>query len=76
MYSRNAGDEIRIRGLKVFAHHGVYPEETRDGQNFFIDAVLTADTKKPGRTDALEDSPITVRSAILLQNGCSRIPVS
>ena len=56
MYSRNAGDEIRIRGLKVFAHHGVYPEETRDGQNFFIDAVLTADTKKPGRTDALEDS--------------------
>ena len=42
MYSRNAGDEIRIRGLKVFAHHGVYPEETRDGQNFFIDAVLKA----------------------------------
>lgn len=43
--------------MKVFAHHGVYPEETRDGQNFFIDAVLTADTKKPrAGQDALEST--------------------
>ena len=28
------GDYIKITNLKVFAHHGVFPEETRDGQDF------------------------------------------
>ena len=27
---------IRIRDLKVFAHHGVFAEETEKGQNFFV----------------------------------------
>lgn len=27
---------IRIRNLKVFAHHGVFAEETEKGQNFFV----------------------------------------
>ncbi len=27
---------IRIRDLKVFAHHGVFPEETAKGQNFYV----------------------------------------
>jgi dihydroneopterin aldolase/2-amino-4-hydroxy-6-hydroxymethyldihydropteridine diphosphokinase len=27
---------IRIRDLKVFAHHGVLPEETEKGQNFYV----------------------------------------
>ena len=30
-------DEIRIRGLEVYANHGVYPEETRLGQRFTVD---------------------------------------
>ena len=33
-------DEIRIRGLRVFAHHGVFPEETRLGQTFVVNATL------------------------------------
>lgn len=47
-------DEIRIENLKVFAHHGVYEEETREGQNFFINATLYTDTRKAGLEDDLE----------------------
>lgn len=47
-------DEIRIDGLDVFAHHGVYPEETRDGQHFFVNAVLYTETRRGGLADALE----------------------
>ena len=30
-------DKILIRDLKIFAYHGVNPEEKRDGQNFVFD---------------------------------------
>ncbi len=49
-------DEIHIEELQTFAHHGVYDFETRDGQNFYINAVLYTDTKKAGKTDELTDS--------------------
>ena len=43
MYSEWAEDEIHIDRLEVFAHHGVYPEETRNGQIFYVNAVLYTD---------------------------------
>ncbi len=46
-------DEIRIDNLEVFAHHGVYEEETRQGQNFYINAVLYTHTRAAGRADDL-----------------------
>ena len=39
-------DEIRIRGLEVYANHGVYPEETRLGQRFTVDLELYTDTRR------------------------------
>ena len=30
-------DKIIVRGLKIFAYHGVNPEEKQDGQNFVFD---------------------------------------
>ena len=54
MYSEWAQDEICIEELEVFAHHGVYPEETRDGQLFYVNAVLRMDVGAAGREDALE----------------------
>lgn len=30
-------DEIRLRGLRAFAHHGVYDHERDNGQEFIID---------------------------------------
>lgn len=56
MYSEWAGDEIRIEDLKIFAHHGVFAQETRDGQFFYVNAVLYTDTSKAGKTDVLAHS--------------------
>ena len=49
-------DYIRITNLKIFAHHGVYPEETRDGQDFYVNAKLYLDCRNAGQTDCLDDS--------------------
>lgn len=46
-------DEIRIEGLEVFAHHGVYPEEKEKGQTFVVNAVLYTDIRKAGAGDDL-----------------------
>lgn len=49
-------DAIEIRGLRVFAHHGVHAEEQRDGQPFLVDVVLETDTRIAARTDSLSDA--------------------
>lgn len=49
-------DEIRIRGLEVWANHGVYEEEARLGQRFVVDMTLRLDTRRAGLTDELERS--------------------
>ena len=49
-------DKIIINGLKIFAYHGVNEEEKRDGQEFFIDAELTADLGRAGESDNLADT--------------------
>lgn len=49
-------DKILIRGLRVFAYHGVNPEEKRDGQHFVLDLTLDVDLDKPCRTDNVEDT--------------------
>lgn len=49
-------DIIRIENLKVFAHHGVFEEEKRNGQDFYVNARLDSDLKKAGMTDYLADS--------------------
>ena len=49
-------DEIRIRGLRIFAHHGVFEEETRLGQMFVVNATLYTSIRKGGLADSLEDT--------------------
>lgn len=49
-------DEIRIDNLEVYAGHGVYEHEKRNGQSFFVNAVLFSDLKRAGKSDALADS--------------------
>ena len=47
-------DQIRIDNLEVYAHHGVYEEEQRTGQHFYVNLVLYGDMRGAGRTDDLE----------------------
>lgn len=49
-------DEIKIEGLEVFAHHGVFEEEKKEGQTFVISATLYTDTRLSGRSDDLKDT--------------------
>lgn len=49
-------DRIKIQGLEIFAHHGVYPEENALGQKFVVCATLYTNTRKAGITDNLEHS--------------------
>lgn len=49
-------DTIKIKGLRLFAYHGVNPEEKRDGQTFVLDLRLGADLSQARRSDRLEDT--------------------
>ena len=49
-------DCIMIKGLSLFAYHGVNDDEKRNGQVFSIDVVLHCDLSEPSRSDRLEDT--------------------
>ena len=48
-----SSDQITLTGLRVLGHHGVLPEERRQGQLFVVDAVLHLDLRPAGETDDL-----------------------
>lgn len=39
-----------------YGYHGVYPEETKLGQRFYVDVTLIVDLAKAGETDRLADT--------------------
>lgn len=47
-------DEIRIDGLEVFAHHGVFDSEKESGQTFLVDLSLSLDLNEAANSDRLE----------------------
>ena len=48
--------KISIKGLRVFAHHGVFDFERQNGQDFFIDATVWVGSPKATFTDNLNDT--------------------
>lgn len=49
-------DKIIIKGLRVYAYHGVKPEEKEKGQPFILDITLLTDVRGPGASDRLEET--------------------
>lgn len=49
-------DTIYLKGLELFAYHGVNPEEKRDGQTFVLDLTLRADLSAAKKSDRLCDT--------------------
>ncbi|WP_333619705.1 dihydroneopterin aldolase [Dietzia sp.] len=49
-------DRIELRGLRVPGFHGVFEDEKRDGQDFYVDVVLWADLAAAAASDRLEDT--------------------
>jgi dihydroneopterin aldolase len=45
---------VELHGLEVFAHHGVLPEEERDGQSFWFDIELEVGDR--GASDRIEEA--------------------
>jgi dihydroneopterin aldolase len=56
-------DSIFINGLRVFAYHGVNPEEKENGQTFVIDLTVELDLSVAGQTDDLNDTVSYARIA-------------
>lgn len=48
--------KIFVEGIKIYAHHGCFKEETAIGTNFQIDVVLDADLTKPALSDDINDA--------------------
>lgn len=46
-------DKVIIKGLRVYAYHGVNPEEKEKGQPFELDITIGADLSAAGATDDL-----------------------
>lgn len=46
-------DRIRLTGLEVFAHHGVFDFERQQGQRFVIDAEVVVDLRAAAAVDEL-----------------------
>lgn len=49
-------DKISIENLEVYAYHGVYPEENKLGQKFYLSLQLFIDTDKAAGRDDLSQS--------------------
>lgn len=49
-------DTIYIKGLELFAYHGVGAQEKQEGQTFVLDLALKGDWSRARRTDCLEDT--------------------
>ena len=48
-----AGDRIILKDLGFYGYHGVYAEEAKLGQRFFIDLEIGLDLSLPASTDRL-----------------------
>ena len=78
-------DEILIEGLKIFAYHGVNPEEKQYGQTFVLDITASVDLRTAGQSDDLNDTVsyaqmiktarrvLTVESNDLLERAAQRV---
>lgn len=49
-------DKIIIKGLRLFAYHGVNPEEKEQGQEFELDITLFADLSAACESDDVENT--------------------
>lgn len=49
-------DKIIVKGLKLYAYHGVNIEEKEDGQLFIFDITSYLDLKTPCETDNVDDT--------------------
>lgn len=52
----HTSDRMTLTGLRARGHHGVLPEERRDGQEFIVDVTLELDLSVAGASDELAET--------------------
>ena len=61
-------DKIIIDSLRLFAYHGVNPEEQEDGQFFILDIEADIPLSKAGESDDLNDT-VSYASSLSVPRG-------
>lgn len=46
-------DKIMLKDIKLYGYHGVFPEERKNGQYFYIDVEAFLDLREAGQSDEL-----------------------
>ena len=49
-------DQIVLTGIHGFGYHGLFEQERKDGQDFFVDLTLEVDLKVASQSDAIADT--------------------
>ena len=49
-------DQIVLTGIHGFGYHGLFEQERKDGQDFFVDLILAVDLKAASQSDAITDT--------------------
>lgn len=49
-------DQIKLNNMQFYGFHGLFPEENKLGQRFYVDAALFADLHQAGASDDVKDS--------------------
>jgi dihydroneopterin aldolase len=49
-------ETLTLKGLRFRAYHGYYDEERQEGNDFEVDLTFSADLRKAGDNDNLEDT--------------------
>ncbi|NUR06193.1 MAG: dihydroneopterin aldolase [Nocardioidaceae bacterium] len=52
----DSADQLAVRGIEAFGHHGVFDFERREGQVFVVDLVLGIDTRTAAKSDDLRQT--------------------
>lgn len=69
-------DVIHLSGLEVFAHHGVFDHERRDGQLFVLDIDVEIDATLAAQSDDLDHTVNYAALADAIHACVSRDPVN
>lgn len=67
---REPADELRLTGLRAFAHHGVFEHERENGQPFIIDVVAHLHVHDAAASDDIDD---TVHYGVLAERIVSAV---
>jgi dihydroneopterin aldolase len=49
-------DQIVLTGIHGFGYHGLFEQERKDGQDFFVDLTLVVDLSAAAASDSIEDT--------------------